>query len=417
MRGSASSLFASVLLAQLWSSIFVAQAQAAQCSDIYPDARVGPPPEWTFWGDGSACFVRWDAQKGSETALLEQCQKTPNARFVHFEPDNGEGRSICIFKLLGADLPSQEQALNSASDTPPWRDPELAQDQQSTQYRKSDAENPSLNELKDLVTKTTEKCVSEEKAGHLETAQSCWRHAAAEMERFSADQEFLAGEFHSQIVQLRKAWLQRSEQLKAPVVRVTQRDESTVLPAATHLAGPDPDRLTETAICSSTSLGNFKECLRDPTSTGANRYAFRIKSSCKAGVIAAVKTYDESGRCIRKVVAVLPHQRSRNVISTRAPEILDAISFQGSETFECYVRRHEQISCDGKIDYGVSASNDTGSSGVKIKQKKKNQVASKKPTKKKRLSEPQQEEAQIEEKPSFLAKVSNSLKDLFKSQD
>jgi hypothetical protein len=81
------------------------------------------------------------------------------------------------------------------------------------------------------------------------------------------------------------------------------------------------------------------------------------------------------------------------------------------------VRRHEQISCDGKIDYGVSASNDTGSSGVKIKQKKKNQVASKKPTKKKRLSEPQQEEAQIDEKPSFLAKVSNSLKDLFKSQD
>jgi hypothetical protein len=100
-----------------WSAVLLciallptpAVAAPAQCSDIYPGAEIGPPPEWTFWGDGSACYVRWTPETSQhEDKLLEQCRNTSGARFVHFERDKGAGHSICLFKILGLIAPSKE---------------------------------------------------------------------------------------------------------------------------------------------------------------------------------------------------------------------------------------------------------------------------------------------------------------------
>src|SRR5687767_13936924 len=82
-------------------------AAATQCSDIYPGAKIGPPPEWTFWGDGSACFVRWAVDSsGDEEKLFERCRSTPGSRFVHFERNKGTGQSICIFRILDMATPA-----------------------------------------------------------------------------------------------------------------------------------------------------------------------------------------------------------------------------------------------------------------------------------------------------------------------
>src|SRR5688572_10855203 len=82
-------------------------AAAAQCDEIYPGAQIGPPPEWTFWGDGSACFVRWFSKDvNDQERLLAQCRNTAGARFVDFELDKETGRGICLFKILDITRPA-----------------------------------------------------------------------------------------------------------------------------------------------------------------------------------------------------------------------------------------------------------------------------------------------------------------------
>src|SRR5688572_8171368 len=105
-------------------------AAAAQCSDVYPGARIGPPPEWTFWGDGSACFVRWPAGGlGDEAKLLERCRSTPGSRFVHFERSKGTGQSICIFKILDMATPATPSTAASEDEekalAPPESEPDV----------------------------------------------------------------------------------------------------------------------------------------------------------------------------------------------------------------------------------------------------------------------------------------------------
>jgi hypothetical protein len=98
MRGPAPKTF--FYLTLFLCLVFTKGAAAAQCNDIYPRAEMGPPPEWTFWGDGSACFVRWVPQDAAhEERLFSRCRETIGARFVHFERDKGVGHSICIFKV------------------------------------------------------------------------------------------------------------------------------------------------------------------------------------------------------------------------------------------------------------------------------------------------------------------------------
>jgi hypothetical protein len=112
-------------------------AAALSCSNIYPGALPGPPPEWTFWADGSACYVRWQDPNVTAERLSEKCRQTPGARFIHFEQDHGAG-SICIFKVLTSPEPAP------ASSLPVKQEP--AEDPKSTHYRKTDAETPVLED-------------------------------------------------------------------------------------------------------------------------------------------------------------------------------------------------------------------------------------------------------------------------------
>jgi hypothetical protein len=50
------------------------------------------------------------------------------------------------------------------------------------------------------------------------------------------------------------------------------------------------------------------------------------------------------------VVSLRPDNRSTIVESHGNPSVLDAVAFRQG-ILECYARRHENISCSGKIDY------------------------------------------------------------------
>lgn len=233
-------------------------AAATQCSDIYPEARIGPPPEWTFWGDGAACFVRWSVASASdEDKLLERCRSTPEARFVHFERSKGSGQSICIFKIL-----------------------DIAHPQEITGAPASKVET------------STEVTNSELSAVEKETNE-------------------LDGNPHQQ---------------------------------------GDPNRLAATLVCSSIRLGNYKHCVGEPRSLGSGQFAFSVKDNCREGAIAAIAITDAKGRCIRRVTTIPAGSQSVTIESAGVPSVLDAIRFQ-PEVFECYDRRHDNISCDGNTDY------------------------------------------------------------------
>jgi hypothetical protein len=410
MRGSTPRLAICGLFAFLCLGFSAGPTEASQCSDVYPDARQGPPPEWTFWADGSACYIRWKTNNSvEEEALIAQCRDTPGVRFIHFERDSGTG-SICIFKLLNSEPATAEVPNQQSADQETKLEPD--QDLQSTHYRKADAENPLLEELKLLVTTWTEKCLKEEKIEDYGNAGRCWRNGATAIDEFTVTEAgFITQEFADKVDHLKMAWLSRSDQLEIPIVKAVKKDAALIVPKSTSNDGPDPNRLAETAICSSTNLGDYKSCLKEPHSTGENTYAFGLRSSCKSGAIAAIKTHNADGKCIRKVVMVLPPaKRSKDVRSYGEPSVLDAISYKDADAFKCYARRHDQISCDGKVDYGALAPVEEKVAEVKIKGKSQRQAL-----KKKRATESQEKEEEKVKEPSLLTRVGSGIKNLFTS--
>jgi hypothetical protein len=81
-------------------------------------------------------------------------------------------------------------------------------------------------------------------------------------------------------------------------------------------------------------------------------YVVTRRSGCTGGLIAAIKTTDAKGRCVRKVVQFTAnHRRSEPIVSRTPPSVLDAVVYHGAESFACYARRHSEISCDGKVNY------------------------------------------------------------------
>jgi hypothetical protein len=335
----------------LGAALATEHAAASTCGRVYPGALQGPPPEWTFWADGSACYVRWQSSDVPEERLFEKCRRTPGARFIHFEKDHGAG-SICVFKVLAS---SDEPA---SSDPAGRREP--AEALQSTHYRKADAETPVLEDLENLVTNWTERCLQREKAEAQKAAARCWRDGASALGDFAGAREHvLPQQFVVHVKELQDAWGKRSAQLEATPVAVAVAVENESPPQTTDFSrfahdGPDPQRLAATAHCSSTRLGDMKRCLRQPRSAGSELYTFGLKSSCSSGVIAAVKTYDSSGRCIRKVIWIKRGEASSQPIRSMAqPDVIDAISYKNRAVLECYARRHDEISCDGRTDYGA----------------------------------------------------------------
>jgi hypothetical protein len=89
--------------------------------------------------------------------------------------------------------------------------------------------------------------------------------------------------------------------------------------------------------------------LSPAVSNGGNEYLFKLNSECTGASLAAVSTIDDQGRCLRRVI-LLDQENPAVVHSHEAPEVIDAVAFQDG-IYECYARRHENISCDGRIDY------------------------------------------------------------------
>jgi len=333
------------LVGFLFLALLHGPAAAAQCSDVYPGAQMGPPPEWAFWGDGSACFVRWVSDSPQhEERLLARCRETVGARFVHFEPDKGVGHNICIFKIVGVAAPSEGSGPPDAAQLP------VNSNQQSVtqslqQDQKIDTQN-ALSQLEAVVRTWNADCLNKERAKDAAAAGFCWKTAAQAVDQF-AGAAWFPTELESGLEQLRTTWMKRAEQLTGPAI---VNDVIAIQPAATYPDGPDPDRLAATTACSSTNLGDYKSCIGPPISSGNDQFEFSLKPTCATGSIAAISTIDAKGRCVRQVVSLRPDTRSAIVESHGNPAVLDAVAFRQG-IIECYARRHQNISCSGKIDY------------------------------------------------------------------
>jgi hypothetical protein len=373
--------FAAALLLGL--ALNSGNGSAAECGDVYEGAKVGPPPEWSFWADGSACFVRWVPDDDShEERLVERCQNTPGARFVHFERRKGSGHSICIFKVLNSEpdetLAQQSEPMlveggkadlqgNIASRPAPPSDPDIV-----------------LENLEVLVRGRNEDCLGRERAQDPFGAGACWKAAAEEVTQFTHVNLLPGKDLGRKLDELRETWLARAAQLEGRVAQPREQailiqpssieteansgDEEAVTSregepsedasengGSTGHDGPDPGRLSETMSCSSTTLGNFENCLSSAKPSGNNKYAFALKSQCRKGVIAAIRTTDAQERCVRRVITFLPDDDAEIVKSYAEPSVIDAIEY-GSDYYQCYERRHDNISCNGQIDYSAQQS-------------------------------------------------------------
>lgn len=210
------------------------------------------------------------------------------------------------------------------------------------QMRKADS--LLLTELPLMVRGWTDKCLSEERIGS-ERALNCWQHAAAALEPYL---EELRGPLIDQVEYLQSTWLRRVEDLQLYRRKpVTKSAAAVVRPVSTRFNQSDPNRLAETAMCSSRKLGDNRTCLAAPVKIRDGRYKFSLKPECTQGSIAAIGTTDEKGRCLKRVISLSAGDRPVTVSSRAAPEILDAIPFGDGDTYECYARRHENVSCDG----------------------------------------------------------------------
>ena len=392
-------------------------AAAAACSDIYPNALQGPPPDWQAWDFGSACYTRWRVSSAQEEqALGARCRETAGARYLLFEQNRGTGQATCIFEI----------AQSSAALEP--SQPGAPGEQQSNQMRKADADNPLLDHLGMLVARWNQTCVEQEKKKDYSAAGACWKEAADSVEdAISGADVFKTSQLEEEAEQLRSAWLMRAKQLEPYAKRAAKPQAPAAEPASIRKAaiekdepaavpdiaversaipsdydGPDPRRLAETEVCSSTVLGDARKCVLEPVALNDETYAFKIKSGCSSGVIAAVKTYDEEGRCIRRVVSIAPHRRSEAVVSAAEPMVLDAIRKRGQSTFECYFRRHENVSCNGKIDY------DAASSRQRVAEVRSEEMPLSPAPKKKR-----KHISERTEEPSLISRFSRGIKNLF----
>ena len=86
------------------------------------------------------------------------------------------------------------------------------------------------------------------------------------------------------------------------------------------------------------------------------------------------------------------------------PMVLDAIRNRGQNTFECYFRRHENISCNGKIDY------DAPSSPKRVAEVQSEEMPLSPAPKKKRKHISEKTDT---EEPSLIGRVSKGIKNLF----
>jgi hypothetical protein len=218
-------------------------------------------------------------------------------------------------------------------------DPGSVEFQAVQQLRKADS--LLLTELPVLVRRWTDKCLIEERISS-ERALDCWQRAAAALGPYLKD---LRGTLIDQIEQLQATWLRRVEDLQSyRSTRAAQSAAAVVRPVSTRFDQSDPNRLAKTAMCSTRKLGDYRSCVAAPVKIGEGRYKLSLKPECARGSIAAIGTFDEKGRCLRRVISLSAGDQPVIVSSGAMPRVLDAIPFANGDTYECYARRHENMS-------------------------------------------------------------------------
>jgi hypothetical protein len=219
------------------------------------------------------------------------------------------------------------------------------------QLRKADS--LLLTEMPVLVRRWTDKCLIEERAGS-EQALDCWRQAASALGPYLKD---LRGPLIDQVEQLQSTWLRRVEDLQSYRHAAAAPSAAAVVrPVSTRFNQSDQNRLAGTAMCSSRKLGDYRTCLAAPVKIGDGRYQLKLKAECARGSIAAIGVTDERGRCSRRVISLSAGNQPVLLSSRTEPRVLDAILFGKGDTYECYARRHENVSCDAASAQGDSAS-------------------------------------------------------------
>jgi len=275
------------------------------------------------------------------------------------------------------------------------------------QLRKADS--LLLTEMPVLVRRWTDKCLTEERTGR-EQALDCWRQAASALGPYLKD---VRSPLMQRVEQLQSTWLRRVEDLQSYRNAAAAASAAAVVrPVSTRFNQSDPNRLAETAMCSSRKLGDYRPCLAVPVKIGDGRYQLKLKAECARGSIAAVGVTDERGRCSRRVISLSSGNRPVLVSSRAQPRVLDAIPFGTGDTYECYARRHENVSCDAASAQGES----TASVEDLPKKKARTAVRQKIKTAKSAKKGSQHAEQQLQRRKKVIAANSQSLKRLKKSQ-
>ena len=296
-------------------SLCAGGAAASQCSDVYDGARRGSPPDWTWWGFGGACHVQWQVKgAGDEQKKSALCRRTSGGSyFIHFDSDPQRSRVTCIFSYPDGGAVAEASTPVDKQDSIGKSDFAAAIETNPTQSEP--AVDPQL--LKPASVETDS----------------------------------------SQVVP--KPVAKKVVALAVPIPRISGLDKkiedkppTDIEPAATSYDDPDPSRLAATVVCSSLALGNQTACLNAPVRNKDGTYVVTRRAGCTGGLIAAIRTTDSKGRCVRKVVQFAAnHRRSEPISSNTPPTVLDAVLYRDSESFACYARRHSEISCDGRINY------------------------------------------------------------------
>lgn len=307
---------------------------AAQCSDVYPGAQQGSPPDWTWWGFGGACQVQWQASTPQdEQAKSELCRSTSGSYFIHFDSNRSTGRVTCIFSF-------------------PDGAPSVAAQPNATKPAIQSAKSDLAPDIPDMViTKTTPD------TGLPVRSVQTVALLPPPAEESPQSHPVEASEPRVEDVIIPKPRMSGIAK-KAVTEKTTKKGDPTdIEPAATNYdepdsTDPDPSRLTDTQSCSSLILGNQASCFNAPIRKANGLYVIPRKKGCGGNLVAAVKTTDEKGRCIRKVVVFSPeHTRSEQIRSASVPRVLDAVAYSGKGGYACYSRRHSEVSCDGSVNY------------------------------------------------------------------
>ena len=336
MWASARRWVAYLSLAGVLLGVSASMASASQCSDVYAGAQRGSPPDWTWWGFGGACHVQWQVRDAAdEQRKSALCQGTSGgAYYIHFDSDLQRGRVTCVFSY------PEGGAAAASTDGVQGLKPIGKGDFAASLPAGSGQSDPPLepNLIKPASVEAKSSAGECLQPGNCESAGSAATKLAA--------------------IPIPKPAARKTTELGIPVPRASGRDKKTeklptdIEPAATNYDDPDPERLPDTLVCSSIALGSQKSCLNPPVRLADGTYVVTRRSGCSGGMIAAIKTTDAKGRCVRKVVQFASnHRRSEPIVSRTPPSILDAVIYRDAESFACYARRHSEISCDGKVNY------------------------------------------------------------------